>query len=46
MLFNVKVVERPEFDAYVESLKARGNTGLLDTARTNNDGAIPGERTL
>ena len=46
MLFNVKVVERPEFDAYVESLKARGNTGLLDTARTTNDGAIPGERTL
>ena len=46
MLFNVKVVERPEFEAYVESLKARGNTGLLDTGRTNNDGAIPGERTL
>ena len=46
MLFNVKVVERPEFEAYVESLKARGNTGLLDTGRTNNDGAIPGERPL
>jgi len=46
MLFNVKVVEKPEFDAYVASLKARGNTGLLDTERTNNDGAIPGERTL
>ncbi|MGI9136193.1 MAG: aa3-type cytochrome oxidase subunit II [Candidatus Nanopelagicales bacterium] len=46
MLFNVKVVERPEFDAFVESLKARGNTGLLDTGRTTNEGAIPGERTL
>ena len=46
MLFNVKVVERPEFEAYIASLKARGNTGLLDTDRTNNDGAIPGERTL
>lgn len=46
MLFNVKVVERPEFEAYIEALKARGNTGLLDTGRTNNDGAIPGERTL
>lgn len=46
MLFNVKVVERPEFDAFVESLRARGNTGLLDTGRTTNEGAIPGERTL
>ena len=46
MLFNVKVVERPEFDAYVEALKARGNTGLLDTNRTTNEGAMPGERTL
>jgi len=46
MLFNVKVVEKPEFDAYVASLKARGNTGLLDTDRTTNEGAIPGERTL
>ena len=46
MLFNVKVVDRPEFEAYIASLKARGNTGLLDTDRTNNDGAIPGERTL
>ena len=46
MLFKVKVVERPEFEAYVETLKARGNTGLLDSDRTNNDGAIPGERTL
>lgn len=46
MLFNVKVVERPEFEAYIEALKARGNTGLLDTGRTTNEGAIPGERTL
>lgn len=46
MLFNVKVVERPEFEAYIEALKARGNTGLLDTGRVTNEGAIPGERTL
>ncbi len=46
MLFNVKIVEKPEFDAYIASLKARGNTGLLDTNRTTNEGAIPGERTL
>jgi cytochrome c oxidase subunit 2 len=46
MLFNVKIVERPEFEAYVDTLKARGNTGLLDSGRTNNEGAIPGERTL
>jgi len=46
MLFNVKVVERPEFEAYIEALKARGNTGLLDTGRVTNEGANPGERTL
>lgn len=29
MLFNVKVVERDEYDAYIESLRAAGQTGLL-----------------
>ena len=27
MLFNVKVVEQDEYDAYVQSLKEQGNTG-------------------
>ncbi len=30
MLFNVKVVERPEYDAHLADLKAQGNTGQLD----------------
>ena len=29
MLFNVAVVERDEYDAYIESLRDAGNTGLL-----------------
>ncbi len=31
MLFNVKVVEREEYDAHMEELKKKGQTGLLDT---------------
>lgn len=46
MLFQVKVVEQSEFDAYVEELKARGQTGLLQTGRFNDDGEIPGENVL
>lgn len=46
MLFQVKVVERPEFDAYVESLRERGQTGLLDTGRLNSDGQRPNERLI
>jgi cytochrome c oxidase subunit 2 len=45
MLFNVKVVERAEFDAYIADLKARGQSGLLDTGKSNNDGQMPNERT-
>ncbi|WP_428832162.1 aa3-type cytochrome oxidase subunit II [Janibacter terrae] len=30
MLFNVKVVEREEYDAHMEELKKKGQTGLLD----------------
>lgn len=45
MLFNVKVVERPEYDAYIASLKERGNTGLLDTGRTISTGTTS-ERVL
>lgn len=45
MLFNVKVVERAEFDAYVQGLKDAGQTGLFDTGISNNDGQMPGEKT-
>ncbi|MGA1146437.1 MAG: cytochrome c oxidase subunit II [Candidatus Nanopelagicales bacterium] len=46
MLFQVKVVERDEFDAKMAELRARGNTGVLDTDRITNEGQRPGERTL
>ena len=29
MLFNVKVVPRAEYDAYIQSLRAKGQTGAL-----------------
>ncbi len=45
MLFNVKVVERAEFDQYIADLKARGQSGLLDTGMSNDDGQMPDERT-
>jgi cytochrome c oxidase subunit II len=45
MLFNVKVVERAEFDQYIADLKAKGQSGLLDTGRSNDDGQMPDERT-
>ncbi|MHB1165052.1 MAG: aa3-type cytochrome oxidase subunit II [Candidatus Nanopelagicales bacterium] len=46
MLFNVRVVERAEFDQYIADLKARGQSGLLDTGISNDEGRMPGERTL
>ena len=45
MLFNVRVVERAEFDQYIADLKARGQSGLLDTGVSNDDGQMPDERT-
>jgi cytochrome c oxidase subunit 2 len=30
MLFNVRIVERPEFDAHMQELRAKGQTGLLN----------------
>ena len=45
MLFNVKVVDRAEFDQYIADLKAKGQSGLLDTGRSNDDGQMPDERT-
>jgi cytochrome c oxidase subunit 2 len=44
MLFNVRVVERAEFDAYIADLKARGQSGLLDTGISNDEGQMPDER--
>lgn len=46
MLFNVKVVERAEFDAYIEGLRAQGQTGTIQTGQSNSDGQRPGERTI
>ncbi len=46
MLFNVKVVERAEFDEYVAGLRAAGQTGLIQTGRSNSDGQRPGERRI
>lgn len=46
MLFQVKVVEQAEFDAYIEGLKERGQTGLLQTGRINLDGEVPGEKRI
>jgi len=45
MLFNVKVVEKAEYDAYIAGLKASGQTGLLVTGRSNDHGQMPGEKT-
>jgi cytochrome c oxidase subunit 2 len=44
MLFNVRVVEREEFDAYIADLKARGQSGLLDTGLATDEGQMPDER--
>lgn len=46
MLFNVKVVERPEFNAFIDDLRAKGQTGQLQTGQSNQEGQRPGERTL
>ena len=39
MLFTVRVVPQAEYDAWIQSLKARGQSGLLETGRTNDAGA-------
>ena len=46
MLFQVKVVTRDEYNAYIEGLRAKGQTGLLDTGRSTDAGQMPGERTI
>jgi cytochrome c oxidase subunit 2 len=45
MIFNVRIVERAEFDKYIADLKAHGQSGLLDTGRSNDHGQMPGEKT-
>ena len=39
MLFTVRVVPQAEYDAWIQSLRARGQSGLLETGRTNDAGA-------
>ena len=46
MLFNVKVVEKPAFDAHIAELKAKGNTGTFNSEPFSNQGAMPGEKTV
>ncbi len=46
MLFQVKIVERDEFNAKMSELRAAGKTGVLDTDRITNEGQRPGERRL
>lgn len=45
MLFTLRVVSRADFDAYIADLKAKGQSGLLDTGRSNDHGQMPDERT-
>ena len=37
MLFDVKVVERAEYEAHIAALKATGQIGLLDTGRVDHN---------
>ena len=46
MLFNVKVVEKPAFDAHIAELKAKGNIGTFNSEPFSNHGAMPGEKTV
>ena len=39
MIFDVKVVTRAEFDAHIADLKARGQSGIIDTGRATVAGA-------
>lgn len=44
MLFNVDVVERAEYDEYIASLRAKGQTGKLQSERVDYEGERPSER--
>jgi cytochrome c oxidase subunit 2 len=39
MIFDVKVVTRAEFDAHIAELKAKGQTGAIDSGRSVVAGA-------
>jgi cytochrome c oxidase subunit 2 len=43
MLFNVRVVTREEFDAHIAELRAKGQTGKLESERVNYTGERPSE---
>lgn len=45
MLFTVRVVSQADYDAFIASLKAKGQSGSLDTGRVTNEGQMPDERT-
>ncbi|MDP4676124.1 MAG: cytochrome c oxidase subunit II [Candidatus Nanopelagicales bacterium] len=44
MLFNVDVVERADYDEYIASLRAKGQTGKLQSERVDYEGERPSER--
>ncbi len=39
MLFTVRVVPKAEFEAWIAALKAKGQSGMIETGRTNDAGA-------
>jgi cytochrome c oxidase subunit 2 len=42
MLFQVKVVSQAEYDSYLSTLAAKGQTGQLDTSYDRNQN-LPGD---
>lgn len=46
MLFELRVVEQDEYDAYVESLRAAGNTGALGAENNPNQDLFFGDEAL
>lgn len=46
MLFQVKVVDRAEFDSKMNEFRERGQTGQLDNERFNDAGQMPEERRI
>lgn len=46
MLFSVNVVPRAEFEAQMEELRSKGQTGKLESERVNYTGERPSERTV
>lgn len=44
MLFNVKIVERGEYEAHIQALRDKGQTGMLQSERVSYEGERPSER--